>query len=32
MRRTTILPPEADIEAVAEDITEFHKAFMAKYA
>ena len=28
--RTTILPPESDIEATAKDITDFHKDFMAK--
>ena len=28
--RTTILPPESDIEATAQDLTDFHKDFMAK--
>ena len=28
--RTTILPPESDIESTAKDITDFHKDFMKK--
>ncbi len=28
--RTTILPPESDIESTAKDITDFHKDFMSK--
>ena len=28
--RTTILPPESDIEATAQDLTDFHKDFMKK--
>ena len=32
LRRTTILPPEEDIEAVAKDLSDFHAAFMKQYA
>ena len=28
--RTTILPPESDIEATAQDLTDFHEEFMKK--
>lgn len=29
--RTTILPPESDMQAVSDKFAEFHKGFMAKY-
>jgi aspartate/methionine/tyrosine aminotransferase len=29
--RTTILPPEADMEAVSRKIAQFHEGFMKKY-
>jgi alanine transaminase len=30
--RTTFLPPEEDMDAVIERMTQFHKEFLAKYA
>ncbi len=30
--RTTILPPEADMQRVAREFGEFHKQYMARYA